>query len=198
MSLSKELRQHIRAQRNALSKAESQRAAYDLAQRIAELPVFMAAENIAGYVANNGEIDPAPILERALTLNKCVYLPVLQGKQEPMLFAPYRPEIKLKPNRFGILEPDVPSATMLFPKQLDLVITPLVAFDQSGNRLGMGGGFYDRTFAFLKQSPYPSKPCLLGVAYELQKVTELLSQPWDVPLAIIVTEAAIYTSDTCP
>ena len=193
--LSKELRQRIRTQRNALSKAEGQCAARDLAKCITVLPIFTAAQHIAGYLANNGEIDPAPILEQALTLNKRVYLPVLLGKQEPMLFAPYWPDIKLKPNRFGIPEPDVPLENMLSAKQLDLVVTPLVAFDHNGNRLGMGGGFYDRTFAFLNQSPYPAKPCLLGVAYELQKVTELVSQPWDVRLAAIVTEAAIYTRD---
>lgn len=195
MSLSKELRQRIRAHRNALPKAESQRAARDLAKRIVALPIFTAARHIAGYLANNGEMDPAPILEQAFALNKRVYLPVLLGKQEPMGFAPYWPQTKLKPNRFGIPEPDIPLENMLSPKQLDLVVTPLVAFDHNGNRLGMGGGFYDRTFAFLNQPPYPAKPCLLGVAYELQKVTELVCQPWDVPLAAIVTEAAIYTRD---
>ena len=195
MSLSKELRQRIRAQRSALSETEGRRAACALAKRITALPVFAAAQHIAGYLANNGEIDPSTILEKAHALNKCVYLPVLLGKREPMLFAPYRPGLRLKPNCFGIPEPDIPTEDMLSPKQLDLVITPLVAFDPNGNRLGMGGGFYDRTFAFLNQPPFPVKPYLLGVSYELQKVTELVRQPWDVSLAGIVTEAAIYTRD---
>ena len=197
MSLSSnELRQHVRAQRNALSKAEVQCAARDVGKLITGLPIFSAAKHLAGYLAQNGEMDPAPILEQAFALGKSVYLPVLLGKREPMLFAPYRPGMKLKPNRFGIPEPDVPLEDMLSPRQMDLVVTPLVVFDRHGNRLGMGGGFYDRTFAFLNQPPYPTKPCLLGVAYEFQKVSDLVCQPWDVPLTGVVTEAAIYTRAT--
>ena len=196
MSLANELRQHIRGQRNALSKAEVQHAARDVAKCITALPIFSEAQHLAGYLAHNGEMDPAPILEQAFALGKSVYLPVLQGKRKPMLFAPYRPGMSLKLNRFGIPEPDGRLEDMLTPKHLDLVVTPLVAFDHHGNRLGMGGGFYDRTFAFLNQPPYPTKPCLLGVAYELQKVANIVCQPWDVPLAVVVTEAAIYTRAT--
>ena len=193
MISAKQIRRQIRMLRSSMSLSESQRAAYSMAERAAVLESFTAARHIAGYIAVNLEMDPAPLLELALARGKSVYLPVLQSKQEPMVFAPYRPgAVVLKPNRFGIPEPDVPSEQMLPPQSLDLVLTPLVAFDSHCNRLGMGGGFYDRTFAFVKDHRSSEKPYLLGLGYEIQKVPELICEPWDIALDGIVTEAAFY------
>lgn len=161
-----------------------------MAERAVLLPVFQQSRHIAGYLAVNNEMDPAGVLAAAHAAGKQVYLPVLSGKNEPMQFAPYVPGAVLKANRLGILEPDVSRDQLLHPKELDLVLTPLVAFDTHGNRLGMGGGFYDRTFVFC-HTPGP-RPFLLGLAYELQKVPPLTRQPWDVPLDAVVTEAALY------
>jgi 5-formyltetrahydrofolate cyclo-ligase len=132
-------------------------------------------------------------------MGKQVYLPILAGNpQEHLVFAPYRSDTKLKPNRFGIPEPQIGNEELLTPQYLDLVLTPLVAFDASGTRLGMGGGFYDRTFAFLNHPGHFSKPRLFGLAYELQRVDHLPRQPWDVPLQGIITERAFYSNgDNC-
>lgn len=165
-----------------------------VAERVAALSMFVSVTRIAGYWACNGELDPAPLLERAWAAHKRLYLPVLVDMpQESLQFAPYHPGSPLRRNRFNIPEPDVSTTEWLPPAALDLVLTPLVAFDLTGTRLGMGGGFYDHSFAFLHDAGYRGhRPFLLGLAYEVQKSTHLTRQPWDVPLDGIATEAALY------
>ena len=167
-------------------------AAMAVARRLAAWPAFAGATRIAGYWACDGELDPMPALERVWATNRQVYLPVL-AEESLLCFAPYRPGVPLRRNRFKIPEPEVAPAEWVRPSQLDLVLAPLVAFDSTGTRLGMGGGFYDRSFAFLREAgDRGRRPWLLGLAYEFQKVAELVRQPWDVPLNAVVTEAALY------
>ena len=188
-----DLRQQFRALRRAIPPAERHTAARQLARQVGSLKVFVNAHHIAAYLAVDSELDPAPLLERAWALGKQVYLPVLAGNPAAhLLFAPYYPDAAMQPNRFGILEPDVPAVELLSPQRLDLVFTPLVAFDTRSTRLGMGGGFYDRTFAFRRNPAHLPRPLLLGLAYELQKVAELPRQSWDIPLDGIATEQALY------
>lgn len=183
----------MRNLRRGMSTATQVVAAAALAERVCTLPVFIRARRIAAYVAIGGEIDPHPIVDHALALGKAVFLPILRGL-EPMAFAPYAASTPLVPNRYRIPEPAVAASQWLAPRQLDLVLTPLVAFDEYGNRLGMGGGYYDRSFAFLRASALPH-PYLLGLAYDLQKVERLVREPWDVPLHGIATEARFYPAD---
>ncbi len=193
MSATVALRKRMRALRRALPVAERHTYARQLARRVASLKVFSHAHHIAAYLAVDGEMDPAPLLERAWALGKRVYLPMLAGTPTAhLLFAPYHPHSAMRDNRFGIPEPVVPAAELLPPQRLDLVLTPLVAFDASGTRLGMGGGFYDRSFAFRGNPAHLPRPLLLGLAYELQKVAELPRQGWDIPLDGIVTEQTLY------
>ena len=187
------LRKQVRALRRAMPAAERHQAARQLTSRVTSLQVFVIAQHIAGYLAFDGELDPALLLEHAFAMGKQVYLPVLTGKPAAqLLFAPYHPDTVLVPNHFGIPEPEVPQAQLWPSQRLDLVLVPLVAFDSSGTRLGMGGGFYDRTFAFRRNPVHLPKPRLLGLAYELQKFPALLRQSWDVPLDGIATEKALY------
>ncbi len=188
------IRRTVRARRREIPPPQRRRAARELAHRVSTLKLFSTAHHVAGYLAVDGEMDPAPLLERAWAMSKSVYLPVLTGQpQAHMLFAPYGPDSTLKPNRFGIPEPVVPHEAVLPPQRLDLVLAPLVAFDEHGSRIGMGGGFYDRTFAFLANPDHLRKPRLLGLAYELQRYPELERQDWDVPLDGIATEAGLYS-----
>ena len=187
----RELRQRLRVLRRALSPAERCQAALTVAHRLEAWPVWIGAIRVAGYWACDGELDPAPLLERAWAVGRSVYLPVLDGGCS-LRFAPYRPGVPLRRNRFNIPEPGIPPAEWLEPSRLDVVLTPLVAFDPTGTRLGMGGGFYDRTFAFLADPGWRGRrPVLLGLGYEFQRVAALVRQAWDVPLAAAVTEAAL-------
>lgn len=187
----RELRQRLRELRRALSPAERRQAALTVARRLEDWPVWTGATRIAGYWARDGELDPAPLLERAWATHRSIYLPVLDGECS-LRFAPYSPGAPLRRNRFNIPEPEVPPAEWLEPLRLDLVLAPLVAFDPTGTRLGMGGGFYDRAFAFLGDPGYPaSRPVLLGLGYGFQQVVALVRQAWDVPLDAVVTEVAL-------
>jgi 5-formyltetrahydrofolate cyclo-ligase len=186
-----ELRQRIRAARRLLSPEAHRRARDLLARRIAHLTCFRRADSLAATLAFDGEADPAEAVRMAWAEGKRVYLPVLRPGRT-LLFAPYTAETSLAENRFGILEPSVADEDLIGGRDLDLVLTPLVAFDELGNRMGMGGGFYDRSFAFLLQNPTLTRPVLLGIALDLQRVPALAPQPWDVPLHGVVTERRTF------
>lgn len=192
------LRQQLRAQRRGLPVAEQRQAALTVADHLADWPPFVAAQRIAGYWACHGELDPSPLLERTWNAGKAIYLPVLADTPPQSLrFAPYRPGTPLRFNRFHIPEPDVAPGSWLEPVELDWVLTPLAAFDATGTRLGMGGGFYDRSFAFQRGgNERGRRPRLLGLGYEFQGVAELVRQPWDVPLDAVATEQALYEFST--
>jgi 5-formyltetrahydrofolate cyclo-ligase len=186
-----QLRKQLRQQRRALDDDTRRAASLRLAALLARQRVFQAARHIAFYLANDGELDPAPLMEIAWRRRKTVYLPVLEtSRVARLLFAPYRPGDALRLNRFGIPEPDTRRLTN--GRHLDLVLMPLVGFDEHGNRLGMGGGFYDRSFAYLRHRRYWRQPKLIGLAYELQRVERLEARDWDVPMSMVVTEARIY------
>ena len=183
------LRRQLRALRRGLPAAARQRAALAVARHLKSWPLTRAVR-IAGYWACDGELDPGPVLERAWAEGGQVFLPVLTGVPPRSLqFAPYRPGAPLRRNRFNIPEPEAAPAECLQPADLDLVLTPLVAFDSIGTRLGMGGGFYDRSFAFLRERSRPARPLLIGVAHDFQQVDAFVPEAWDVPLDLVVTDA---------
>ncbi len=184
-----DMRQTLRKRRAALEPAQLQQAAQALGERIVALDCYRAANRIATYFAVNGEIGLDPVIDDALAAGKQVYLPNLD--QQSLRFSPYFRAQKMRINKFRLPEPDVGDDEMLQPAQLDLVLAPLVVFDAQRNRIGMGGGFYDRSFA-MRKDPAISKPLLVGVAHELQKVDRIDPEEWDVRLDMIVTDQAIY------
>lgn len=193
----KALRKNIRNKRRALSDSEREHAAFLLCERIAASRTFQQSKHIAFYLANDGEMDVSLLIKHAWQQGKECYLPVLaKPNTQRLWFIPYTPTTKLKNNRFGIPEPLHSHKTRLQKTlSLDLILMPLVAFDLEGNRVGMGGGFYDRSLAFLKQRKYWFKPNLLGIAYEFQKQDPLETNKWDIPMQAIATEKCLYLSN---
>ncbi len=184
-----ELRSRNRRLRAELTPEQLARAADALCARLVALDEYRDAERIAAYFAVNGEIGLAPLIERALADGKQVFLPNLD--HEALRFAPYFEGQKMRSNRFRLPEPDVSDAEMIAPQALDLVLAPLTVFDDRGNRIGMGGGFYDRSFAFRKNTA-TTLPRLVGVAHQLQKVDRIEPEDWDVRLDLVVTDVAVY------
>ena len=184
------LRQQLRAARRALGPEVRRDASISAAMKLCESDAYREARRIAVYVAMDGELDPTPLVMRARTDGREVYLPVLPPLEGAMSFRPYNVDTPLVTNRFGIREPKFPEGGRM-AKEMDLVLTPLVGFDMQGNRLGMGAGFYDRTFGFLRHMQQP-RPLLIGYAYEFQKVPALSAEAWDVPLAGVATEQHFY------
>ncbi|GAB2922050.1 5-formyltetrahydrofolate cyclo-ligase [Rheinheimera gaetbuli] len=179
------MRNHIRQLRRQLNADAQQQAATALTTQALALPQLAASQHIALYLANDGELDTFALIQALWLQGKKVYLPVLHPFVAGyLLFVRYTKETLLYPNKFGIPEP-LPACHQLLPvQQLDIIFTPLVAFDAAGNRLGMGGGFYDRT---LSQLPPGSHCQIIGLAHDCQQVTAVPSEAWDIPLKQIIT-----------
>ena len=192
-----QLRRMLRKARRALTPSEQRKAAHGLYRQLAQQPLFRRAKHISLYLPTDGEIDPRLLLRAAQRRGKATYLPVLSAwPRTKMVFQRVRPGDKLSPNRFRILEPRVNAKHQRQVWALDLVLLPLVGFDDAGGRLGMGGGFYDRSLAYLARRQHWRKPTLLGLAHECQKVDRLAQASWDVPLAGTVTDKQWYVAGT--
>ena len=186
------LRAQLQARRRALNAEQRESAALAVSAHVTAWSGWQTAAHIAGYWACRGELDPRPLLEQAWSAGRSVYLPVLHG-EHGLRFAHYTPETPVRLNRFRIPEPEVSSSDWVDPGRLDLVLTPLVAFDLHGSRLGMGGGFYDRAFAEVQDPAWCGhRPVLLGLGYAFQQVATVPRQPWDVPLDAVATEQALH------
>ncbi len=183
------LRKKIRQRRNALAATEQFNAAIALTESLSSHSKILQAKRIAIYLSNDGELSTANFIDWCWQNKKEVYLPVVHPfSKGNLLFLRYQQETELISNVYGILEPQL-DVTMVCPlEQLDIICTPLVAFDNSGARLGMGGGFYDRSLANWQQTKiYP-----LGLAHDCQLVDTVPVEGWDIPLPEIITPSKIY------
>ena len=140
----------------------------------------------------DGEISPMSICHLAIKLGKECYLPAISNKPaEAMEFRRYIPgETPMRRNHFDILEPIHNARHTILPWMPDIVFIPLVGFDTTGNRIGMGKGYYDRTFANIRTRW--RKPTLTGLAHSFQQ-TQIDPQPWDIPLHKVATEKTLFT-----
>lgn len=179
-----QLRQQLRARRAALSPGERLAAADAVARHLAASPELREPGYVGGYWAVGGEV-PLHAVQLRLAPGQVWCLPVVQDDGS-LRFAPWRAGDPLANNRFGIPEPDVEPASTLAPEALSLVLVPLLGWDRDGHRLGMGGGYYDRSFDFRRGRPGP--PWLVGVAYACQELPGLAAEPWDVDLDAMATE----------
>ena len=186
------IRENYRNKRLELTANELQIAASKLKQQLLQNYDVINAQLIAAYLAYNNEIDPLPWLQKIYHTKSC-YLPIINPSLKQMMFAKFTSDSPLKMNQYGILEPAADNQVLIAPQDLDIVLLPLVAFDMQGNRIGMGAGYYDKTFAFLNQKNVLRKPKLIGLAYEFQKVNKIQAEPWDVPLDGVITEQNVYT-----
>ena len=187
-------RQVLREARRALPAAQRIQAADALAGQLLTLPFAPTSGYVAGYWASDGEI--ALHAWQLRLPGDCRYcLPVL-GEDQRLRFAPWRPGDPLVTNRFGIPEPDLAPTSLLDAQAMALIVLPLVGFDQSGHRLGMGGGWYDRTLAFRHDRLPP--PHLVGAAFDIQQVDGVGAQAWDVRMDAVCTESTTHLSKTEP
>ena len=194
MPANKNIRKEMRLKRRELSKKQQQIAAEQLGEHLIRHESFRHSQNIACYLATEGEISLMPFIYACWQQNKNVFLPVLQkSHQRALWFIPFTEKTTLTPNRFGIFEPEHTKKqrnTKII--SLDSIFLPLVAFDLTGNRIGMGAGYYDRTLANLKTRKHWLKPRLIGVGYAFQQVKTIKSNKWDVPMHLISTDKAIH------
>lgn len=174
----RDLRRRLRAARRGVPAAERPRAATAIDRALARLGLPKPGMRVAAFEPYDGEIDPAVALARARALGCRVYLPEITHMRRRRLR--FVPESRPGPHE------------ALNPRWLDLVLVPLVGFDARGYRLGVGGGFYDRYFAFLRHRRSWDRPLLLGVAFEVQRLDRFAEERHDVPLWGVVTEGGTY------
>ncbi len=186
-----QLRRQLRQQRRELDAETQLRHGAHLYQQLRHCDLYRRSKRIAAYLPEDGEIDSGYIIHNAWRAKKQIYLPVLSPFGNSLYFAPFQRGSAMRKNRFGIPEPDSHPRHWLRARQLDLILMPLVGFDKQGNRLGMGGGFYDRTLAFTRYQANSHRPYLIGLAHQLQQVDALDYQPHDIAMQLIATEQGI-------
>ncbi len=196
-----DIRRLVRQRRRNLSTVEQESYAFQLSIQLQKRvlgylqnrPTTNIPIKLALYLANDGELNPQPFIDwcwyTKKTHNVQIYLPVVHPFSEGnLLFFNYTPETIMTKNQFGISEPKLNITTQCSPLELDIIFTPLVAFDKSGNRLGMGGGFYDRTLSYIQKNQTQNKLTnIIGLAHQCQEVESLPIEAWDMPLAEIIT-----------
>jgi 5-formyltetrahydrofolate cyclo-ligase len=182
------LRSELRERRNGLTASERMQAAEKVAEHLLQSSYLKTHSGyLAAYWAVRGEL-PLHVLQMRLPKQWIWCLPII-SVENTLCFAPWKAGDPLVSNRFGIPEPDLAPNSWLMPEEIHAVILPLTGFDQRGNRLGTGGGYYDRSFAFRKQQSAP--PLLIGAAYACQETNAIDAQPWDVGLDAVVTENGV-------
>ena len=180
------LRDAAKRKRADLQAADRASASRRICDRFLNSRYFLSSHSIACYIASANEVDTAAIIERAWRAKKRVFVPVVHSNGN-MSFCRLRADTNLVRNRFGLWEPE--NAPAIRSKSLDVVVTPVVAFDRQCNRIGMGGGYFDRTFAYLHNRKFWHRPKLVGLAFDCQEVEKISPNPWDIPLSCVLTES---------
>lgn len=187
MPTKKELRQQLWQTRSAINPEDARSAALSAAQQLAGCVWIRRAQHIAVYLDYGSELQTAPLLEHLLASGKQVYVPKISGRND-MRFLCLDERTPLRQNRYGITEPAIqrPARSL---RHMDIVLLPLLGFDQTGTRLGTGGGYYDRALAFPRTF---RRPLLIGYGYACQKVESIPREPWDIRLDAVATEQGLF------
>ena len=169
--------------------SERMAAASAVAAHLSQSAFFQSSQSVACYFATSDELGTRCLLEMILAAGKACYLPVLNEQTNSMTFARYQQDVPLRLNRYGINEPMTDD--VIASDKLDMVLLPLLGFDKAGHRLGMGGGYYDKTFSFLVGKARPAVPLLLGAAFAIQGCDDIPIDDWDVMIDGVVTECGV-------
>ena len=187
ISLSKEkLRKYFLEKRNKISFQHANLVSDKISQYSEVISKFYKPSVIAGFYPFRNEINLIPLMKRFIVLGIKICLPITPSKYQTLKFREWTPEDKLVKGKYGILEPNKNSKVL----EPDLYLVPLLAYDHFGNRLGYGGGYYDRTLNQLISNK--RKTNSIGVAFKFQKCKKLPIGEFDIPLNSILNEDGIY------
>ncbi len=185
-----EIRQQIRQARRSLSQTQQQQGATQAAAQFIKRLKLKQGDKVAIYLTNDGELNTQPLIDLLWQQGIELYLPRLHPfSPGNLLFFHYQKHTPMVSNQYGIDEPKLDIRGLMTAKELDIIITPLVAFDALGNRMGMGGGYYDRTLATRESS---TKPLAIGYAHNCQQVEAVPCEHWDIPLTMIITPEKVF------
>jgi len=184
------LRARMAVRRDELDAKQRIAAAAGLLHSLEALPEFMTDANVAGYWAVRGELPLNLAVASLARREQHYFLPVL-GAMRQLYFAEYSTGTPITHNRFGIPEPALPADQRLAPREMDVILLPLLAFDRQGHRLGTGGGWYDSSLAFLRDAARPATPLLVGIGYAFQETESISAEPWDIDLDYVATDSEL-------
>lgn len=186
------IRAMMREKRRSLGPAAQRDASDALLGQLVTLGMLAAACRVGMYMASDGEIDPSAAMRWCWRRDIGACVPILpEPPDRKLVFVSVNPSTRFAANRYGIREPANSPGKGVMPRELDVVLLPLVAFDGQGSRVGMGGGYYDATFRFVRDER-PEAPVLVGVAHDFQKVDAVPFESWDVPLRWVITPRGVY------
>lgn len=183
------LRRRALRQRRALDPVTRTVLSAAVQRRFLRSSLFSASSALGCYIATNDEVDTSLIIDRAWRAGKALYVPVT-GPRSRMDFVRLEHDSRLVRNAFGLWEPA--GGKMISPRRLDVVVTPLAAFDRERNRIGMGGGFFDRYFHYLNGRTVWLRPKLVGLAFSCQRIGSIIPDAWDVGLYRVIDEHGVY------
>ncbi len=186
------LRRQLRAARAAVTPEVRRKAARTIVQLVLRAGWLRQGRRIGFYMPAKGELDITDLLTRAMAMRVNCFLPVVPpARQRTLGFTRMTRRDDWTHNRYGIPE-HAAWQTKIRARRLDIVFLPLIGFDRQGYRMGMGGGYYDASLAFLRHRKRWQRPYLIGVAFEAQRLEALPVDPWDVPLDAVLTEQQVY------
>ena len=186
------LRNELRARRRQLDESDRLSLDVSINHFLAGFIALHRPATIAAFWPFDGEPNLLPTLEATDRQGMQIVLPAIRQRPSgsSLIFRQWSAATEMEKNRYGIPQPSRSPEIQLC--NIDLLLMPLVGWDESGNRLGMGAGFYDRALAPLSQSDVPLRT---GVAYQLQKMPGLPAEPWDIRLHMLLSETGWFT---CP
>ena len=187
LTSSHELRRRGQAARAQLDDDSRQQFSQRICSHFLRSSLFLSARNLACYISTGSEVETDRVFERAWRMQKSIFAPVVGAGRE-MQFVRITRNTRLERNHFGIWEPV--SGTRISPRKLDVVVTPLTIFDDQRHRIGMGGGYYDDCFRFLRHRREWLQPRLAGFAFACQKIEKISPNPWDIRLYRVFTEVS--------
>ncbi len=191
-----DIRQKIRKIRQQIQGTEAQQASENIAKNLASQISYTNANKIASFISFDGETNTQPLNQMLLKEKSLYYLPKIKPtKPNRLWFMPYKGQETLKNNCFGIPEVDLGVGECAPLSSLGIILIPLVAFDNNGNRVGMGKGYYDASLSYLvndEEGEFFKRPLFVGIAYEQQKVDEIPTTPYDVKLDMVLTQTRSY------
>jgi 5-formyltetrahydrofolate cyclo-ligase len=190
--LKKDLRQLLRQRRAELIGMVRIAAHKAMLRHVKRAQLFKKGQKIGLYMPLGFEVDCRVLFQFAAQCGAQIYLPRIAARDQRLWFVPWQAKSRCTRNRFGIEEPNAPRATWRRAQQLNRIFLPLLGFDLQGGRLGMGGGYYDRSLV-VRHLFHSTGPSLIGLAYACQQVASLPCAPWDVRLDGVLTEDGLQS-----
>lgn len=182
------LRNRIQRLRGQLTEEERQRFSLEICRQVSAISQYQRAKTILYFMSFRSEVETRPLILEGLAQQKKVILPLTDIDQQKLSFSELRNlATELQIGAYGICEPKAEYIRTVSAREIDLVLTPGLVFDETGYRIGYGGGYYDRFLGSLRKKPF-----LIALAFELQVLhTPLPVEEFDIPVDLIVTERRV-------